>query len=127
MYLEERPYEKCRRFGPENLTDAELLAVILRTGTQGENSLDLARRILHPGSGSSGLLSLHRWSGEQLMRIRGIGRVKSIQILCIADLPGGCRVRLRPKGWISLRLQRSQDTTWKIAPPGQGSAESTFS
>ena len=86
MYLEERPYEKCRRFGPENLTDAELLAVILRTGTQGENSLDLARRILHPGSGSSGLLSLHRWSGEQLMRIRGIGRVKSIQILCIAEL-----------------------------------------
>ena len=37
MYHEERPYEKCEHFGAEHLTDAELLAVILRTGTRGEN------------------------------------------------------------------------------------------
>lgn len=34
MHQEDRPYEKCERFGAENLTDAELLAVLLRTGTQ---------------------------------------------------------------------------------------------
>ena len=84
MYRDERPYEKCQRFGAASLTDAELLAVILRTGTQGENSLELARRILHPDFGSEGLLSLYRWTGEQLMRIRGIGRVKAVQILCLA-------------------------------------------
>ena len=86
MYRDERPYEKCQRFGAASLTDAELLAVILRTGTQGENSLELARRILHPDFGSEGLLSLYRWTGEQLMRIRGIGRVKAVQILCLAEL-----------------------------------------
>ena len=36
MYREERPYEKCEQYGAENLTDAELLAVLLRTGTKGE-------------------------------------------------------------------------------------------
>ena len=51
MYHEERPYEKCERFGAENLTDTELLAVILRTGTRGENSLDLARSLLQPDFG----------------------------------------------------------------------------
>ena len=35
MYREERPYEKCEQYGAENLTDAELLAVLLRTGTKG--------------------------------------------------------------------------------------------
>ena len=45
LYQDERPYEKCQRFGAENLTDAELLSVILRTGTKGENSLELAGKI----------------------------------------------------------------------------------
>lgn len=86
MYQDERPYEKCQRFGAEYLTDAELLAVILRTGTRGENSLELSRRILHPDFGSQGLLSLHQWTWERLLQIRGIGRVKAIQILCLAEL-----------------------------------------
>ena len=61
MYHEERPYEKCERFGAENLTDAELLAVILRTGTRGENSLELARHLLCLDFGGAGLHNIHRW------------------------------------------------------------------
>ena len=75
MYLEDRPYEKCEQYGAEHLTDVELLAVLLRTGTKGENSLRLAQKILHPPFGSEGLL-----------KIKGIGKVKSIQILCLAEL-----------------------------------------
>lgn len=86
MFHDERPYEKCERFGPENLTDVELLAVIIRSGTRGENSLGLARRILHPESGGQGAVSLHSWSMEELMQVRGIGKVKAIQILCLAEL-----------------------------------------
>lgn len=86
MYHEERPYEKCERFGASNLTDAELLAVILRTGTKGENSLDLARNLLHPDFGNSGLHNIHQWTMERLMRVRGIGKVKAIQILCLSEL-----------------------------------------
>ena len=86
MYHEERPYEKCERFGAENLTDAELLAVILRTGTRGENSLELARRLIHSGQGKTGLTDIHQWSLERLMKVRGIGRVKAIQIRCLCEL-----------------------------------------
>ena len=86
MYLEDRPYEKCEQYGAEHLTDVELLAVLLRTGTKGENSLRLAQKILHPPFGSEGLLSIPQWSVEQLLKIKGIGKVKSIQILCLAEL-----------------------------------------
>lgn len=41
---DERPYEKCLSTGPENLTDSELLAVILRSGTRGRSSVQLADR-----------------------------------------------------------------------------------
>ena len=57
----------------------------LRTGSHGENALDLSRRILYY-AGEDGLLGIHRFSKERLKKIRGIGRVKSIQILCISEL-----------------------------------------
>lgn len=85
IYEEERPYEKCLRFGPENLTDTELLAVLLRTGTRGDSALSLARKILHPDLMQQGILSIHSWSYEQLLKIKGIGKVKAIQILCICE------------------------------------------
>ena len=86
MYREDRPYEKCERFGAENLTDAELLAVILRTGTKGENSLELARRLLHPDLTGKGILNIHQWTLDRLLKIRGIGKVKAVQILCLSEL-----------------------------------------
>ena len=86
MYREERPYEKCEQYGAENLSDAELLAVLLRTGTKGENSLQLAKRILHPDFAQEGILNIHQWSLEQLLEIKGIGSVKAIQILCLSEL-----------------------------------------
>lgn len=86
MYCEDRPYEKCERFGAENLTDAELLAVILRTGTKGENSLELARRLLCPDLAGKGILNIHQWTMDRLLKIKGIGRVKAVQILCLSEL-----------------------------------------
>ena len=53
MLSEERPYEKCERFGAGSLTDIELLAVLLRTGTKGESALDLARKLFYPGEGTT--------------------------------------------------------------------------
>ena len=73
-------YERCERFGASNLTDSELLAVLLRTGTRGENALQLADKILHPVFSQKGVLNLHQWTYEQLMQIKGIGKVKAIQI-----------------------------------------------
>ena len=83
---EERPYEKCMRFGASNLTDIELLAVLLRTGTRGENSLQLAEKLLHPVFSQEGILNIHKWTLEQLLQVKGIGKVKSVQILCLSEL-----------------------------------------
>lgn len=67
------------------MSDAELLAVLIRTGTRGENALELSERILYH-AGEKGILSIHQFSRERLMRIKGVGRVKAIQISCISEL-----------------------------------------
>ena len=81
----ERPYEKCKERGAALLSDAELLAVLLRTGTRGENALELARRILYH-AGEPGILGIHQFTMEKLLKIRGIGQVKAIQLLCLSEL-----------------------------------------
>ncbi len=81
----ERPYEKCERLGVASLTDAELLAALLRTGSHGENALDLARRVLYY-AGEDGLLGIHHFTVERLKKMKGIGRVKAIQMVCVSEL-----------------------------------------
>lgn len=83
---EERPYEKCLEGGAEVLTDAELLAVILRTGVKGESALDLSRKVLAGNEERSGLLGIYHMSISDLKQIRGVGDVKAVQIHCIAEL-----------------------------------------
>lgn len=82
---DERPYEKCLLRGPEALSDSELLAVILRSGTKGISSIELARKVLEAGR-EEGLLGIHHLSFQELLDIRGIGQVKAIQIKCIGEL-----------------------------------------
>ena len=72
----ERPYEKCLLYGAGSLSDAELISVIIRTGSRGERCVDLAHRILN--AGPDGLLNLIRLDTEQLTGIRGIGPVKAV-------------------------------------------------
>ena len=81
----ERPYEKCERLGAACLSDAELLAVLLRTGSHGENALDLARRVLYY-AGEDGILGIHHYTVERLKKMKGIGRVKAIQMVCVSEL-----------------------------------------
>lgn len=82
----ERPYEKCLRYGAEYLSDTELLAVLLRSGVKGMNSLELAQKILQTPSEGTGLLNIHHLTLQKLKNIRGIGTVKAIQILCLSEL-----------------------------------------
>lgn len=83
----ELPYEKFRRLGPESLSEAELLAVILRTGTKNCPAVSLAGKILSLSKGrEKGLNALHHISLPELMKIPGIGEVKAVKIKCIAEL-----------------------------------------
>ena len=81
-----RPYEKCLAGGAQTLTDGELLAVLLRTGTKGRNSLELAQEILELSKDKEGLLGLHQLSLAQLRSVKGVGKVKAVQIKCIGEL-----------------------------------------
>lgn len=83
---EERPYEKCLDKGAECLTDAELLAVILRTGTKGESALELSRKVLAQNGEGNGLLGIYHMSISDLIKVRGLGKVKAVQLKCIAEL-----------------------------------------
>jgi len=82
----ERPYEKCEKSGVSVLSDAELLAVIIKTGTKNMRSIDLAQHILTLCERKGGLGFISRLSLQELMKIKGIGKVKAIQILCAAEL-----------------------------------------
>ncbi len=82
---QEMPYEKCWQAGAGSLTDAELLSVILRTGSKGEPAIELSRNILSQAKGN-GLLGIYHMSLAELMGIRGVGRVKAVQLKCIAEL-----------------------------------------
>lgn len=81
----ERPYEKCERDGAGALSDAELLAVILQTGTKTETAVALATRILAQTS-EKNLAGLAKMDYTELVRIHGIGKVKAVKLLCIAEL-----------------------------------------
>jgi len=79
-----RPYEKVLKKGPESLDDSELLAVILRTGTKGRNSVELSRSIIAAGGGK--LSGIRNLSYRRLLKIPGVGHVKAVQIVCLCAL-----------------------------------------
>lgn len=84
---EHKPYEKFVRFGPDALTESELLAIILRTGTHEHSALEIADEILSlSNSARTGLLGLYDVPLEHLTKIKGVGNVKAIKIKCIAEL-----------------------------------------
>ena len=80
----ERPYEKYMLYGEDSLSDAELLAIILKSGTKNANSLDIAREILH--GNHNNLLNLYDLSYRDLTQIAGVGQVKAIQLKAVAEL-----------------------------------------
>ena len=79
----ERPREKLIKYGKENLSDSELLAILLKTGTKGESVLELAIRVLKKlGS----LENLKDVSFDNLKTIKGIGDAKALELLVLSEL-----------------------------------------
>ena len=83
---EDRPYEKCERYGVQALTNRELLAAILRTGAKGQSVLELAGTLLRLTPGQEGFTGIRRLSLKELSTVRGIGRVKAIQLKCVLEI-----------------------------------------
>lgn len=81
------PYEKFLEFGAENLTDRELLAIILRTGTKDKSAVELAGQVLSLAKyPREGLLGLYDVTLEELMQIKGIGMVKAVKLKSLTEL-----------------------------------------
>jgi DNA repair protein RadC len=81
--LDERPRERLRHAGPAALTPAELLAIVLGSGTAGENVLSLSKRLLAEFRDLGGLAAA---SLADLKKIRGIGDAKALQLVAIVEL-----------------------------------------
>lgn len=82
----ERPYEKAERYGVSALSDAELLSLIMRTGTKEASVLDLANQVLNAHDTQKGLLGLQFLLPQELTKIPGVGKVKAIQLLALAEI-----------------------------------------
>jgi DNA repair protein RadC len=80
---DERPREKLLARGPEALSDAELLAIFLRTGVKGSSAVDLARDLL---ARFDGLRPLAAASAEQFCEARGLGLAKYVQLQAVMEM-----------------------------------------
>ncbi|MDB5053462.1 MAG: repair protein RadC [Bacilli bacterium] len=80
---EERPRERMLQFGAQALSNAELLAILLRTGTYAESAVRLAQKVLIE---SGSLRNLVDMSLDQLVQIKGIGSAKALQIQASIEL-----------------------------------------
>jgi len=80
----ERPYEKLEMYGEKTLSNSELLAIIIKTGTKDETSVTLAQKILTMKA--ENIRSLQEISLEEFMKIKGIGKVKAIQLKAVCEL-----------------------------------------
>lgn len=79
----ERPREKLLARGTAALSDAELLAIFLRTGVKGQSAVDLARNLL---TCFGGLRGLYAAEPGTLIRVPGLGRAKQAQVLAVLEL-----------------------------------------
>lgn len=80
---DERPREMLLEKGPGALSDAGLLAILLRTGKKGQNAIELARELIEKFGGLPGLLSARQ---EDLRKIKGVGKAKSAHLLAAMEI-----------------------------------------
>ncbi len=85
---DQRPRERLAEIGPQALTDAELLAILLRVGKKGENAVQLGQRLLESYQGLEGL---YRADYADLCQCKGIGQAKAAQIKAAIEL--GARMK----------------------------------
>ncbi|MBQ9658572.1 MAG: DNA repair protein RadC [Clostridia bacterium] len=106
--LTERPYEKLEIYGEKALSNAELLAIIIKNGTKNETSVELAKRILklNQNLDKENLNFLRDVSLEEFMQIKGIGRVKAIQLKAICEFAQRMN---KPTNYKKVRINKPEE------------------
>lgn len=122
MPLQERPRERLLRTGPDALLEAELLALVLRTGDGRQDALALARALLRRFGGLNGMLSQ---TAERLLEVHGLGASKVASLLAMRELlkraelarvkKRNCKLQPTTLGrYVSLRLARHRREVFGI-------------
>ena len=83
--ISERPYEKLEMYGEKALSNSELLAIILKTGTKSQTAVALAQNILSL-KGEQNVRALQEITLKELQTIKGVGKVKAIQIKALCEI-----------------------------------------
>ena len=113
----ERPYEKLEQYGAKALTNAELLAIIIKTGTKDETAVGLAQKVLKLNTDEKDNLKfLCDLTFEEFTKIKGIGKIKAIQLKAVCEL--ATRINsvssykekqiLRPKDIAEILMERTR-------------------
>lgn len=81
--VSDRPQERLEKLGPAALSDTELLAMLLRSGSRGHNVLSIAQRLIAEAGSLAGLT---RWRDGDFRRLKGIGRIKALQLITVMEV-----------------------------------------
>lgn len=79
----ERPQERLEKHGPGALSDAELLAMLLRSGQKGRNVVSISQQII---AAAGSLAGLTRWRVADFRQVSGIGRIKALQLITVMEI-----------------------------------------
>ena len=106
----ERPYEKLELYGERALSNAELLAIIIKSGTKEKTSIEMANEILNLNNNQNkgDINFLRDISLKELMNLKGIGRVKAIQIKAICEL--ATRMS-KPSNYKNIKIKNPKDVS----------------
>lgn len=103
----ERPYEKLEIYGAKKLSNSELLAIIIKTGTKEETSIMLAQKILKLNKGTlNDLRFLQNISIEELRKVKGIGKIKAIQLIAVGEIAKRIMMPIEVQ---NIKIKNSQD------------------
>ncbi len=104
----ERPYEKLEIYGAKKLSNSELLAIIIKTGTRSESAINLAQKVLNLNKNKNinDLRFLQDITIEELSGVRGIGKIKAIQIIAACEIARriSCPINVQ-----NIKIRNSQD------------------
>jgi DNA repair protein RadC len=81
--VSERPQERLERLGATALSDTELLAMLLRSGTRGQDVITLSTRLIAEAGSLAGLIA---WREADFKKLKGIGRVKALQLIAVMEV-----------------------------------------
>jgi len=106
--LSERPYEKLEMYGAKVLSNSELLAIIIKNGTKHENVIEIAKRILKlkGKNQKDDLRFLQEISIEEYTKIKGIGKVKAIQLIAVCEL---AKRMSKPIDLLKIKIKEPKD------------------